>query len=116
MEPFTTAIVGKFLWDNIGKVILDKAKERYSEKLLEKIENILSKIPFNKKEFEIIETEIVNADMDTFKNEDSFLEYIDNNEKIIKILNELNKREYTINIQVEKGIGYIHTNTGDINF
>ena len=27
-----------------------------------------------------------------------------------------NKRKPNINIEVEKGIGYIYTNTGDINF
>jgi len=116
MEPITTVLVGKILWDNLGQPVLNKAKEKYAEEFLGKIESTLSKIPFNKQELEIIETEIVNADINTFKDEKYFLEYIENNQKIIEVLKRLNEREPTINIQVEKGIGYIHTNTGDINF
>jgi hypothetical protein len=41
MEPITTVLVGKILWDNLGQPLLDKAKEKYAEELLEKIENTL---------------------------------------------------------------------------
>ena len=36
--------------------------------------------------------------------------------KIAEVVKQLNQREPNINVQVEKGIGYIHTNTGNINF
>ncbi|HIP11850.1 MAG TPA: hypothetical protein EYG73_03925 [Arcobacter sp.] len=116
MEPITTIQVGKIIWDNLGQPLLDKAKEKYAEEFLGKIDNVLSAIPFKKQELKIIETEIIHAEIDTFKDEKSFLEYIDNNQKIIEVLKLLNEREPNINIQVEKGIGYIHTNTGNINF
>ncbi|MCG3689372.1 hypothetical protein [Aliarcobacter butzleri] len=116
MEPITTVLVGKILWDNLGQPLLDKAKERYAEEFLRKIETTLSKIPFNKQELEIIEAEIINTDNETFNDEKSFLQYIENNQKIVEVVKQLNQREPNINIQVEKGIGYIHTNTGDISF
>ena len=116
MEPITTVLVGKILWDNLGQPLLDKAKEKYAEELLEKIENTLSKIPFNKQELQVIEEEIINPDIETFQDEKSFLEYIENNQKIAEVVKQLNQREPNINVQDEKGIGYIHTNTGNINF
>lgn len=116
MEPITTVLVGKILWDNLGQPLLDKAKEKYAEELLGKIETTLSKIPFNKQELEIIEAEIINTDNEIFNDEKSFLQYIENNQKIVEVVKQLNQREPNIHIQVEKGIGYIHTNTGDINF
>ena len=44
MEPITTVLVGKILWDNLGQPLLDKAKEKYAEEFLVKIENALSSI------------------------------------------------------------------------
>lgn len=116
MEPITTLLVGKILWDNLGQPLLDKAKEKYAEEFFKKLETTLSNIPFNKQELKIIEAEIIDTDTETCKDEKIFLEYVANNPKILEVVKKLNEREPNINIQVEKGIGYIHTNTGDINF
>lgn len=116
MEPITAAILGSVLWENLGQPVLDKAKEQYSEKVLEKIDGVLAKLPFKKKELELIEAEIIDADIGLLTDKKNFIEFIQNNQKINEILSEVNKREQNINIKVEKGIGYIDTMNGDISF
>ena len=116
MEPITAAILGSVLWDNLGQPVLDKAKEKYSEKVLEKIDAVLVKLPFKKKERELIEAEIMNADKKLLTDKKNFIEFIQNNQRINEVLSIVNKREQSININVEKGIGYIDKMNGDISF
>lgn len=115
MEPITTAIIGMFIWENLGQPILEKAKDEYAGQLLGKLESALKNIPFNKKDLEVLEAEIVTADNDILTDKDKFLEYIQNNPKIHELIANINKRE-TINIKVDKGVGYIGTMNGDISF
>ena len=116
MEPITTAIIGKIIWDNLGQPILDKTKEKYADKLLEKIDNTLSRLPFKKEQLQIIEAEIINTGVEILSSENQFLEFINNNQKIIEILEELNNTKQDINIKVDKGVGYINTMNGDMSF
>lgn len=115
MEPISTAIVGTLIWENLGKPVLEKAKSEYAGKLLEKLESVLEKMPFKKKDLEVLEAEIVTADVDVLSDKDKFLVYIQNNPKIHELIVGINKRE-TINIKVDKGVGYIETMNGDISF
>jgi hypothetical protein len=115
MEPITTAIIGMFIWENLGQPILEKAKDEYAGQLLGKLESALKNIPFKKKDLEVLEAEIVTANDDVLSDKDKFLEYIQNNPKIQELITDINKREI-INISVGKGIGYIETMHGDINF
>ena len=111
MEPVTTAVVGKFLWDYFGEPVLDSAKNQYGDKILK----ALDKFKFKKKERKVIEAELVEADKEVFSDEQSLIAYLQTNEKINDVLKELNKRESNINIKVKKGVGYIETSNGDIN-
>lgn len=115
MEPISAGIIGIFIWENLGQPILEKAKDEYAGQLLGKLESALKNIPFKKKDLEVLEAEIVTANDDVFSDKDKFLEYIQNNPKIHELIVDINKRE-SINISVGKGVGYIETMTGDINF
>ena len=55
MEPVTTAVVGKLLWDYFGEPVLDSAKTQYGDKILK----ALDKFKFKKEEREVIEAELV---------------------------------------------------------
>ena len=114
MEPVTAVAVGKLLWDYFGKPILDSAKEQYGDKILEKLDGALSKFKFKRKELEVIEAELVEADKEVFQDEKSLITFLENNEKINEVLKQLNKRGSNINIKVKKGVGYIEK-AGDIN-
>lgn len=116
MEPISAAVVGKILWDNLGQPVLEKAKEQYAEKFLEKFNSALSKLPFKKKELEVIAAEIINAKIENVNDEKKFLMFMETNQKIVEVLSEVNQREKNININVGKGVGYIDTMNGDMNF
>lgn len=115
MEPISTAIIGTLIWENLGKPVLEKAKSAYAGQMLGKLETVLERMPFKKKDLEVLEAEIVTADDNVLSDKDKFLEYIQNNPKIHELIADINKRE-TINITVGKGVGYIESMTGDINF
>lgn len=115
MEPISAGIIGMFIWENLGQPILEKAKDEYAGQLLGKLESALKNIPFKKKDLEVLEAEIVTASNDVFSDKEKFLEYIQNSPKIQELIADINKRE-TINIAVGKGVGYIETMNGDINF
>lgn len=115
MEPISAGIIGMFIWENLGQPILEKAKDEYAGQFLVKLESALKNIPFKKKDLEVLEAEIVTADNDVLTNKEKFLEYIQNNPKIHELIADINK-QVTINIKVEKGVGYIETMNGDMNF
>jgi len=111
MEPVTTAVVGKLLWDYFGEPVLDSAKTQYGDKILK----ALDKFKFKRKERELIEAELIEADKEIFSDEKSLIAFLQANENINEVLKQLNKREKNINIKVKKGVGYIKTVNGDIN-
>ena len=111
MEPVTTAVVGKLLWDYFGEPVLESAKTQYGDKILQALE----KLKFKKEEREVIQAELVEAGEEVFSDETSLLTYLQNNENINEVLKQLNKRESNINIKVKKGVGYIGTVKGDIH-
>jgi anaerobic ribonucleoside-triphosphate reductase len=114
MEPITTIILAERLWEYLGEPIVDKIKDNYAEKVLVAVKKLQSKFSLNKEEKEIIETEIIDVDFKNIQTKEDFIEFIDKNEKIQRIINTLNQKN--INIKVEKGVGYISTMNGDINF
>ncbi len=116
MEPITTAFLGKILWDNLLQPVLDKSKEQYAHKLLEKIENTLSSVPFKKEQIKLIEAELINTNEKVLSSEVQFLEFVKNNKKIIEILNEVNISTQDIKIKVDKGVGYINNMNGNMSF
>ena len=84
MEPVTTTALGITLWEYLGKPIVDKVKDKYSEQMVNKALDIL-KIKDDKK---VIETELLECDDSILSNETKFLEFIKENKNIQNLLNE----------------------------
>jgi predicted RNA binding protein with dsRBD fold (UPF0201 family) len=116
MELITTVILAETLWEYLGEPIVDKIKDNYAEKVLVAIGKLQSKFSLNKEEKETIETEIIDVNFENIQTKEDFIEFINKNERIQKILYTLNQNQKNINIKVEKGVGYIGTMNGDINF
>ncbi len=118
-EPVSIG-VGVLTWEYAVKPIVDSIKKEYGEEakklLKQNFHKAIAKLPFKMQEAEVIEAEILNADQSILTDEKKFLDFFQNNEQINKIMIEVNKRESNLNIQVDKGIGYIETMHGDINF
>ena len=104
-EPITLG-TGILIWEYALKPIADSIKKEYGEeskKLLKSgIEKAIGKLPFQKKELEIIEAEIIDTDVITLTDKSKFLEFIENNQQIADILNEASTREPNISIVIEK--------------
>ena len=118
-EPITLG-ASALIWEYALKPIVDDIKKEYgteAKKLLKSgIEKALAKLSFQKKELEVIEAEIVEADTAILTDEKKFLEFFENNKQISDVIIESNSRNKNIDIKVEKGIGYINTMNGDISF
>jgi len=93
MEPITTTILSVILWEALGEPIMDKVKEKYSERVIE----ALSKLPFSKEDKDIIEVEIIKCDNEILENKDKFLEYVELNPKIQNVLKQTT---YTFNEKI----------------
>jgi len=109
-EPITLG-AGALIWEYGLKPIADSIKKEYGEetkKLLKSgIEKVFEKLPFYKKEVEIIEAEIIDTDVITLTDKSKFLEFIQNNQQIVDILNEANNREPNISVVIEKSYNEI---------
>ncbi len=118
-EPASTAI-GLLIWEYALKPTVDSIKKEYGDetkKLLKSgIKKAFGKLPFQKKELEIIETEIINTDIEVLTNQKKFLSFLENNRQINDVLVEVKNRNKNIDIKVEKGVGYIDIMNGDISF
>ncbi len=118
-EPITLG-AGALVWEYAVKPVADSIKKEYGEetkKLLKSgIEKALEKLPFKKKEREIIEAEVVEADMAILTDENKFLDFFERNKQISDVIIEYNSRNKNIDIKVEKGVGYIETMNGNISF
>jgi hypothetical protein len=111
MEPVTTTELTLTLWKIAVEPVVKSIEKEYGDevkKLLKSgIEKALVKLPFKKKEVEIIEAEILEADESILTNEKKFLEFIQNNNEMQDIMNEMEKREPNINIIIEKSYNEI---------
>ena len=112
-EPITLTI-GALLWEYALKPIADSIKKEYGDetkKLLKKsLNSAFHKLPFIKKEQEVIEAEIIEADIDILSNEDSFLEYLQQNSKIEELLKSIEKRESNIHTIIKNSYNKIKIN------
>lgn len=119
-ELITSATAGALIWEYALKPIADSIKKEYGEetkKLLKSgIVKALEKFPFQKKELEVIEAELVEADITILTDENNFLEFLKQNKQINDVIIESNSRNKNTHIKVEKGVGYIETMNGDISF
>jgi len=87
---------------------IEKEYGNETKKLLKTgIGKILEKFPFQKKELDLIEAEIVDADVDILTDDKKFLEFIQNNNQIQELITEIVRREPNINIAIEKSYNEI---------
>ena len=83
MEPITTTAIAYGAWELIGKPFAEKARDFYSEKVLEFVPKLWDKFTsLNDDEQEIIEAVIVEMPEEIRKDEVKFQEYLINNLKI----------------------------------
>jgi len=119
MELITTAIALELSKQAINPIIKSIEKE-YREKTKELlklgIKKVLQKFSLKKEEVALIESEIINTDKEVLTDEKKFLEFFENNKQISDVIIESNSRNRSIDIKVEKGVGYIDTMNGDISF
>ncbi len=103
MEPVTTVALALGAWEIIGKPFAEKAREYYSEKVLESLPKLWEKYTYlpdsDKKEIEAV---IIEIPEDIRKNEKEFKKYIENK------INIVNNNIGGIIVTVDKGTGYIH--------
>jgi len=85
MEPISTSIIAIKLWEYLGEPLVDKIKDKYSEKI---IDETLSLIKIENDEQNIIKNEIKQCDNKTLTNKENFLNFINNNKNIQKLLSE----------------------------
>ena len=90
-EPISMS-AGALIWEFVLKPIVDDIKKEYgseTKKLLkESLNKLFKKLPFSKKEIELIETEIIEADIKVLSDKKRFLKYLQNNQTIQNILNQ----------------------------
>ncbi|MEA1954352.1 MAG: hypothetical protein U9O24_08180 [Campylobacterota bacterium] len=119
MEPMSIGI-GALVWESAIKPIVSSFQKEYTEEIKKLIKSGLkkafSKIPLQKKELELIETEVLNEDLTILEDKKQFLEFFEKNKYINDILIEANSRNKNIDITVEKGVGYIQKMNGNISF
>ncbi len=105
MEPITTTALGTTLWEYLGKPIIEKIKDKYSEKMLDSALAVL-KIKDDKK---VIKTELLKCDESILTNETKFLEFINKNKNIQELLKQNNNTNIIINGDVK---GVVNANSG----
>jgi hypothetical protein len=107
MEPITATALGVALWEYLGKPIVDKIKDKYSEQMLDSALSIL-KIKDDKK---VIKTELLKCDESILTNETEFLEFINKNNNIQELLKQENHTNITIHGDVK---GVVNANSGSV--
>lgn len=107
MEPITTTALGITLWEYLGKPIVDKVKDKYSEKIIDKALTVL-KVKDDKK---VIEAELLKCEDSVLSNKAKFLEFINENKNIQELLKQENYTNITIYGDVK---GVVNANSGSI--
>ena len=108
MEPITTTALGITLWEYLGKPIIDKVKDKYSEKMLD---SALTALRIKDDDKKVIETEILSCDANILTSENDFLRFINENKKIKELL----KQAYYTNVTIHGDVkGVVNANSGSI--
>ena len=121
MEPVTLGL-GALAWEYGVKPVADSIKKEYGETVKTQIKDGLSKalekLPFKKNELEVVEAEIIEADVEVLENKEKFLEFFKDNAHIQKLMNEITQREPNINVVIEKSYNeiLIDGNNNSISF
>ena len=121
MESATFGL-GALAWEYGLKPIVDSLKKEYGETVKIQLKNGLSKafekLPFKKNELEIIEAEIIEADVSVLEDKENFFKFIQENTQIQELMNEVRQREPNINVVIEKSYNeiLIDGNNNSISF
>ena len=120
-EPITlgaSALIWKIAVEPVVKSIEKEYGDEVKKLLKSGIGKALERLPFQKKELEVIEAEIVGADESVLIDKKKFLEFIQNNNKIQELMREMEKRESNINIVIEQSYNefLIDGNNNSITF
>ena len=108
MASLTIKEVGIKLWEYLGKPIVDKAIDKYSEQMLDSVLSILNIKDNDKK---IIEAELLKCDKDILTNKTKFLKFINENKQIEELLKQENYTNITIHGPVK---GVVNANSGSV--
>ncbi len=112
IEPITIALLGTLLWDNLGQPIVDKVKDRYAEKVYDKVDNALSNTSFKNEEKKLLEAEIIKFDDTVFQDKETFIKHIREN-KIIQ--NMFTQHNHTYNITIQGDVkGVVTAESGSV--
>lgn len=101
MEPITISagILGALLWENFGQPLLDKAKDKYADKVFDSTEKLLTKLPFSKAESEVIEAEIIESiNNNEIGDKETFISFLETNENFVKALKNLKETKKDVEI------------------
>ncbi len=111
MEPISTTAISLALWEVAVKPVVKSVQKEYGEEAKKLLKSSFSKawqkLPFTRQEQEVIEAEIIDANIEVLSDEKRFLEFIQNNNQIQELMKELVKREPNINIVIEKSYNEI---------
>lgn len=92
MEPITIALIGKALWDLFGDPILKATQKEYGQKSLDLIKEGFQRLPFNKKENEVIEAQVIEAvEKKTITDKQSLIDFLERNDTFIQALVQYQK-------------------------
>jgi len=120
MEPVTTTAITLALWEHAVKPVVKSIEKEYGDetkKLLKSgINKALQKFSLKKEEIELIEAEVIDTNKEILTDEKKFLKFFEKNKQISDVIIESNSRNKTIVNNVGKGVGYIKTMNGDMNF
>jgi len=114
MEPITTALIAKLMYDNIKNIgisIFEHAKDKYLPQVIDAVGSQIGIDPASLQEIipEVLECRELGSAT-------KFEEFCKTNSKIDSIISNINANQKSISIKVEKGIGYIEENHGSITF
>ena len=109
-EPITMTL-GALLWEYGLKPITDSIKEEYGNKTKKLLKSGLQKafkiLSLQPKERELIETEIIEADIEVLSNEKRFLEFVQNSSQLTELMSQIEKREPTIHTIIKNSYNEI---------
>lgn len=110
MEPVSIGL-GALIWKVAVEPVINSYQDGYGDMIKDGINNALTKVfeklPFKKNELEIIEAEIIEADVEVLKDKEKFLEFMQNNTQIKELIHGVSQREPNINVVIEKSYNEI---------
>jgi hypothetical protein len=109
-EPITLTL-SALLWEYALKPIADSIKKEYGDetkKLLKGgLQKAFKKLSLQPKERELIEAEIIEADSKVLSDQDRFLEFVQDSNRLTELMSQIEKREPTIHTIIKNSYNEI---------